>query len=540
MAAATLTAVGSIPAPAAPRIRADRAFFGHPAGLGWLSFCELWERFSFYGMQALLVLYLTNYLFLPQNIGQVAGIDALRHAIESVTGPRSTQQLASAVFGLYAGFVYLTPLFGGLLADRVLGRTTTVVIGASLMALGHFLMAFEASFLIALACLLVGVGCFKGNIAAQVGDLYAPDDKRRASAFQIFLLAVQIAVILAPIVCGTLGEKVAWHWGFGAAGVGMLIGLVVYLAGRRWLPPEPVRDATTRAVAARARMTGPEKARLVLLVALVPVLMLSVVGNQQFSNAFPLWSQKNMDLVLFGWQVPVTWLQAVDAVVSTATMAGSIAFWRWWAQRRREPDELTKMGIGALIAAGRAGAAGGRFDDDRRDAREGQLHLDPRLHARQRHRLRQHPAGRPGALLASRAAAARGPADRHLLPAPVHRQHLRRLARRVPGDDAGTGLLGAACRAGGARRLAVLRRAIRVRDACWRRRTTRRRRRSEEKDQRCAQKARWHRDRLVGDLGHRSDQVDGLLAHARTHRRTTRSSSGFPHGCLSARATLLP
>jgi POT family proton-dependent oligopeptide transporter len=161
----------------------DRAFFGHPAGLGWLAFCELWERFSYYGMQALLVLYLTNYLFLPENIGHVAGIDAVRGAIENVTGLRSPQQLASAVFGLYAGFVYLTPLFGGLLADRVLGRTKTVVIGAVLMATGHFLMAFEASFFFALLCLLIGVGCFKGNIAAQVGDLYAPGDKRRASAF---------------------------------------------------------------------------------------------------------------------------------------------------------------------------------------------------------------------------------------------------------------------------------------------------------------------------------------------------------------------
>ncbi|HJV60719.1 MAG TPA: peptide MFS transporter [Albitalea sp.] len=333
--------------------RTDRAFFGHPAGLGWLSFCELWERFSYYGMQALLVLYLTNYLFLPANIGRVAGIDAVRSLIESVTGPRSPQQLASVLFGLYAGFVYLTPLFGGLLADRLLGRTRTVVIGASLMALGHFLMAFEASFLLALACLLVGVGCFKGNIAAQVGDLYAPGDKRRASAFQIFMLAVQIAVILAPIVCGTLGEKVAWHWGFGAAGVGMLIGLVVYLAGRRWLPPEaqPAR-AGRGAAARRPAMTRAEKARLVLLIALIPVLMLSVVGNQQFTNAYPLWSQKYMDLVFFGWQVPVTWLQAVDAFVSTATMVGSIAFWRWWATRRREPDELTKMALGSFVAAG--------------------------------------------------------------------------------------------------------------------------------------------------------------------------------------------
>ena len=333
--------------------RGDRAFLGHPAGLGWLSFCELWERFSFYGMQALLVLYLTNYLFLPEHIGRVAGMEALRGFLERATGPMSPQQLASAVFGLYAGCVYLTPLFGGLLADRVLGRTKTVVIGASLMALGHFLMAFEASFLVAISLLLLGVGCFKGNIAAQVGDLYAPGDKRRASAFQIFLLAVQIAVIAAPIVCGTLGEKVAWHWGFGAAGVGMVIGLVVYLSGRKWFPPEPVRDRNAaKALVPRPPMTGTEKARLALLVALIPVLMLSIVGNQQYANAFPLWAQKHMDFSLFGWEVPVTWLQAVDAAVSTLTMIGSIAFWRWWAQRRREPDELVKMGLGALLAAG--------------------------------------------------------------------------------------------------------------------------------------------------------------------------------------------
>lgn len=334
--------------------RSDRAFLGHPAGLGWLAFCELWERFSYYGMQALLVLYLSNYLFLPQNIGQVTGMDGLRGLIEGVTGPRSPQQLASIVFGLYAGLVYLTPLFGGLVADRWLGRTKTVVIGASLMAFGHFLMAFEASLLSALACLLLGVGCFKGNIAAQVGDLYAPGDKRRASAFQIFMLAVQIAVILAPIVCGTLGEKVAWHWGFGAAGVGMLIGLVVYLAGRRWLPPETGRPAAGAAStpSASVRMSGSEKARFALLLLLIPVLTLSIIGNQQYNNAFPLWSQKYMDLVLFGWSVPVTWLQAIDAFISTAAMIASIAFWRWWATRRPEPDDLMKMALGSLIAAG--------------------------------------------------------------------------------------------------------------------------------------------------------------------------------------------
>ena len=334
-----------------PRARYDRSFLGHPAGLGWLAFCELWERFSYYGMQALLVLYLSNYLFMPENIGVVAGMDPLRAMIESITGTRSTQQLASVVFGLYTGFVYLTPIFGGLLADRLLGRTRTVVIGALLMALGHFLMAFEAALLPALGCLLLGVGCFKGNIAAQVGDLYAPEDKRRASAFQIFMLAVQIAVIAAPIVCGTLGERVGWHWGFGAAGVGMLIGLCIYLAGRRFLPPETRRTVSAEPVE-RPPIGRRGVMQAALLVAILPLLMLSVVGNQQFYNAYPLWSQQHMDMVVGGFQVPVTWLQSVDATVSFLTMLGSIAFWRWWASRRREPDEVLKMALGCFVSAG--------------------------------------------------------------------------------------------------------------------------------------------------------------------------------------------
>src|SRR5690606_25979236 len=135
------------------------------------------------------------------------------------------QPLASAIFGTYTALVYLTPIFGGLLADRVLGRRRTVILGAVTMAIGHFLMAFETTFLIALLCLIVGNGCFKGNIASQVGALYGPEDLRRASAFQIFYIAINAGVISAPLIAGTLGEDVGWHWGFGAAGVGMLIGL---------------------------------------------------------------------------------------------------------------------------------------------------------------------------------------------------------------------------------------------------------------------------------------------------------------------------
>ncbi len=331
--------------------RDDTAFLGHPAGLGWLSFCELWERFSYYGMQILLGLYLTKYLFLPEHIGSVMGINVVRVAVEAVTGPRTPLQLGLLISGLYAGLVYLTPIFGGLIADRLLGRTKTIVMGASLMALGHFLMAFESSFLLAIACLLVGVGCFKGNIAAQVGALYAPGDKRNATAFQIFLMSVQIAVIGAPLVCGTLGEKVGFHWGFGAAGVGMLIGLVTYLVGRRWLPPEPKLEKG-HATVEQPPLTRNEWGRLWLLIGLLPLLMLSIVGNQQFNIGFTVWSDKHMDLMMFGWQVPVTWLQGVDAFVSSGTMLMSIAFWSWYSKRRNEPDELMKMAIGSMIAAG--------------------------------------------------------------------------------------------------------------------------------------------------------------------------------------------
>ena len=334
----------------APYSRDDTKFLGHPLGLAWLSACELWERFSYYGMQGLLAFYLTQYLFLPEHIGHVMGIGAVRGAIEHFLGPRTPLQLGLFIAGQYSGLVYLTPILGGFVADRLLGRTRTVVLGASLMAIGHFMMAFEASFFIAIACLLVGVGLFKGNIAAQVGGLYAPDDKRNATAFQIFIMAVQIAVIVAPLVCGTLGQNVGFHWGFGAAGIGMLIGLATYLAGRGWLPPDPAARTGAEA-AGTPPLTRAEVRRVVLLVGLLPIMLLAIIGNTQLNLGFAVWSDKHMDLVMFGWNVPATWLASVDAVVSTVTQLGSIAFWLWWSKRRAEPDELVKIAIGSLVAA---------------------------------------------------------------------------------------------------------------------------------------------------------------------------------------------
>ncbi len=333
----------------AATVRASTDVLGHPRGLAYLVFAETWERFSYYGMQALLVLYMGQQLLLPGHVERVVGFAAFRSWIEHVYGPLSPAALASVIFGLYAGGVYLTPLAGGFIADRFLGRTVTVTIGAVLMVAGHLLMAFEVTFLLALTCLLLGVGCFKGNIASQVGEMYGPGDLRRADAFQIYYLGINLAVIVSPLVCGTLGQKVAWHWGFGAAGVGMMIGLAVYLSGRRWLPPSKPR---ARAGDRRALvLSRGDWSKILVLVALLPVLALSELGNQQIYNTYLVWGDAQYARTFFGFEAPVTWLLSVDAFIALSMILAVVAFWRVWSRKHREPDEIVKLAIGAAISA---------------------------------------------------------------------------------------------------------------------------------------------------------------------------------------------
>jgi len=330
---------------------ADHSFLGHPRGLAYLAFTEAWERFSYYGMQTLLVLYMVRQLLHAGHMERIVGFTAFRATLErAYGGPLSTVALASAIFGFYTGLVYLTPIAGGIIADRWLGRTRTITIGALLMAAGHFLMAFDVSFLIALLCLLTGVGCFKGNIASQVGALYAPSDLRRADAFQIYFLFINGAVIVAPLIAGTLGEVYGWHYGFGAAGVGMLISLVIYLSGRKWLPAE---STSIRArSAARPMLTREERSAVLVLVLLVPVLAIGAVGNQQIFNAYLLWIPGNVDIVFFGRTMPTTWLITVDSVVSISSLVAAVAFWRLWSKRFKEPSEVIKIALGLCISAG--------------------------------------------------------------------------------------------------------------------------------------------------------------------------------------------
>ena len=268
--------------------------FGHPRGLAYLFTTEMWERFSYYGMRALLVLYMVKYLFTPQRTTEIVGLTPFRHALEFVFGPLAPQPLASQIYGFYTGLVYLTPILGGLLADRVIGQRRTVIIGAALMAIGHFMMAFEHLFLIALGFLILGNGAFKPNISTQVGSLYAPGDRRRDRAFSIFYVGINLGAFLAPLVCGTLGEELGWHYGFVAAGVGMSLGLLIYLAATPHLP----RDAFEKRVESGAKLdTKSWEAIAALLLLFAPVSLFWATYEQQ-GNTITLWADQFTDRLL--------------------------------------------------------------------------------------------------------------------------------------------------------------------------------------------------------------------------------------------------
>jgi len=376
----------------------DKTLFGHPRALFLLFFTEMWERFSYYGMRSLLVLYMVNYLFIHPDVGQrVMGFTAVKGALESMFGPLAAQPLSSQIYGLYTGFVYLTPFFGGLLADRVIGQRRAVVLGAVLMAIGHFLMASERLFLPALVFLIMGNGAFKPNISTQVGSLYAPGDPRRDGAFAIFYMGINLGAFLSPLVCGTLGQKVGWHWGFAAAGVGMVLGLIIFLVGQPMLPPQPSQtQASTGKVAGSIAfyIVGTVIGLLVLVIGLPTVLaMMPVVGRfgllivglallvgsfvrgmtkvprdemlrilaliaccalcivfwgcyEQQGNTMQLWADRNTNWNFFGFSIPSTWFQAFNPFMIFIFAPLLTGLWLRQAKAGKEPSSLQKMAIG--------------------------------------------------------------------------------------------------------------------------------------------------------------------------------------------------
>ena len=327
-----------------PRPSSDHAFFGHPKGLGYLAGTELWERFSFYAMQSLLMLYMTKYLLLPENSGKVVGLGTYRSVLETVFGPMTDLALAAQTFGLYSGLILVTPLIGAWLGDRVLGRTKTVTIGALLMAAGHLTMAIESAFLLALLLLILGGGCFIANLAAQIGGLYSPTDTRRTRAFGIYLMALNVGALAAPLIAGTMGEKIGWHWGFAAAGVGMLVGLVTYLFGRPHFPPDRLVRGTKRDPLTRAQWITVGA----ILITLLPRI-LAFAAAQQAYGIMVVWADTAVDRRVGTFEMPVTWILTADGILTILGVLFANRVWSRLATQGQEPGDIRKIGIGNVM-----------------------------------------------------------------------------------------------------------------------------------------------------------------------------------------------
>jgi POT family proton-dependent oligopeptide transporter len=350
-----------------------RTILGHPVGLFVLFFTEMWERFSYYGMRSLLVLYMVNYLFIKPEVGrEVLGFNAIKGSLESLFGPLGTQPLSSQIYGLYTAFVYLTPFFGGMLADRVLGQRKTVVLGAVLMAIGHFLMAVESLFFVALMFLIFGNGAFKPNISTQVGSLYPEGDSRRDGAFTIFYMGINLGAFFSPLVCGTLGQTVGWHYGFGAAGVGMIIGLIIYLSGQKYLVEDNLsRTRSANGPKVKEPLTRDEWKRVWALIILCALNIVFWGCYEQQGNTMQLWADQNTRwprlpqlgtipaFDLFGWHSqalriggfvpPSSWFQAFNPLMIFAFAPLLNMVWAMQARRKNEPSSVTKMAIGCFL-----------------------------------------------------------------------------------------------------------------------------------------------------------------------------------------------
>jgi POT family proton-dependent oligopeptide transporter len=306
-----------------------------PPALYLLFFVEMWERMSFYGMRALLVLYMT--------------------AATTAGGFGWSRADALSIYGWYTGLVYLTPILGGYMADRYLGLRKAITIGATTMMIGHISMAFtgEFAFFLGLACLIIGNGFFKPSMATLVGSLYQEGDRRRDAAYTIFYVGVNTGAFIAPFISGTLGEKVGFHWGFGAAAVGMFLGQVLFnLVGPRLLGDigkYPRRAATSAANAVKETLSAVEKDRLKVIFSLMIFVVIFWASFEQAGGLMTLYTDTKVDRVVFGWEIPTTWFQSINPVFIMTFGPLFAVMWGWLALRGREPSAPVKFGISLFL-----------------------------------------------------------------------------------------------------------------------------------------------------------------------------------------------
>lgn len=311
-----------------PKVVGD--WFGQPRGLTILFLTAMWELFAYYGMRTILVYYMVKQLLVGQ-------------------------ERASLIYGTYAAFTYFTPLLGGLASDRWIGRHRAVILGGAIMALGLFMMAIATLFYVALVTIVIGYGLFLTTVPSQIAGLYAAQDPRRASAYGFWYVGANLGALLAPIVCGTIGEMYGWNWGFPVAGAGMLIGLTIYIAGLRHLPAELHRDdlqpvPATAPARDRVDASGEAMRRFALLGTLAACVVIFRAVYEQLGNTVPLWIETT-DRVVGSFSIPMTWFQSLGGLLAVLITPAFAMYWSHLARCGREPSSVARMAAGAGITA---------------------------------------------------------------------------------------------------------------------------------------------------------------------------------------------
>ena len=300
-----------------------RPWFGQPRGLTVLFLTNMWEQFSYYGMRALLVYYMTKQLIMGQ-------------------------EHASLVYGTYTATAYFTPILGGYVADRWLGKRRAIVIGGSIMAVGHFMMTFPPLFYPALACIALGNGLFLPSLPSQIDDLYERGDPRVGWAYNVYYVGVNIGGFLAPLVCGTVGEIWGWHWGFGLAGVGMCLGLTFYLWGQRYLPPQ---TKGRRAASGAPPQGSFDRSTVLLLIAVAASVTVFRGAYEQLGNTVALWADTGVDKHIGSRSIPMSWFISLNPLFVMGMTPFLLAWWRRRARAGRPEARARRMATGALIVA---------------------------------------------------------------------------------------------------------------------------------------------------------------------------------------------
>jgi POT family proton-dependent oligopeptide transporter len=331
--------------PAAPL---DRGFFGHPRGLSTLFFTEMWERFSYYGMRAFLILYMTA----PATAGGLGFADAD----------------AASIYGTYTGSVWGAAILGGLVADRLLGQYRSVLLGGIIIAAGHFTLAFKAlpAFYTGLGLIVIGTGLLKPNVSTLVGSLYQQGDARRDAGFSLFYMGINLGAFIGPLVAGYLAQRVDWHVGFASAGIGMMLGLTQYVLGRKRLqaamsrlesqsaarvPSNPARasGAIAPSTSASGGFTADEWKRIGAIIIFFLAAVLFWGAYEQAGSTLNLFADRYTRLEVLGFAFPSSWFQSVQPIF--VIILSPIFAWLWLRLGRNEPSVPAKFAISLIFMA---------------------------------------------------------------------------------------------------------------------------------------------------------------------------------------------